>query len=141
MEITQNNISNNEQKTKLLIPKIDVVFHSLFRTHKEELTSNFVSSLLQNKVKIIDMDKDRNLLKEYTDEKLGILDLRTELEGGTLCNVEIQLTDKGNIIDRILYYWSRVFNQQLKTGGQYQELHKTIAILIIDFEIKELSRN
>ena len=118
MEITQNNISNNEQKTKLLIPKIDVVFHSLFRTHKEELTSNFVSRLLQNKVKIIDMDKDRNLLKEYTDEKLGILDLRTELEGGTLCNVEIQLTDKGNIIDRILYYWSRVFNQQLKTGGQ-----------------------
>ena len=138
MQNTQNNISNNEQRPKLLIPKIDVVFHSLFRTHKEKLTSNFVSSLLQDKIKIIDMDKDRNLLKEYTDEKLGILDLRTELEGGTLCNVEIQLADKGNIIDRILYYWSRIFNQQLKTGAQYQELHKTIAILIIDFEIQEL---
>ena len=55
MKNTKNNISNNEQKSKLLIPKIDVVFHSLFRTHKEELTSNFVSSLLQNKVKIIDI--------------------------------------------------------------------------------------
>ena len=110
-----------ESKGKLLIPKIDVVFHSLFRVHKEELTSKFVSSLLQSKVKIINMDKDRHLVKQYPDEKLGILDLRTELEGGTLCNVEIQLANKGNIIDRILYYWSRAFSEQLKVGEEYQE--------------------
>ena len=43
-------------------------------------------------------------MKKYPDEKLGILDLKTELEGGTICNIEIQLSNEGNIIDRILYY-------------------------------------
>lgn len=136
MKNIQNNISNNEPK--LLIPKIDVVFHSLFRTHNEQLTSNFVSSLIKQKVKIINMDKDRHLVKKYPEEKLGILDLRTELEGGTLCNIEIQLSNKDNIVDRILYYWSRAFSEQLNEGGKYRELHKTIAILITDFELKEM---
>ena len=138
MENIQNNVSNNEQKPKLLIPKIDVVFHSLFRTHNEQLTSNFVSSLIKQKVKIINMDKDRHLVKKYPEEKLGILDLRTELEGGTLCNIEIQLSNKDNIVDRVLYYWSRAFSEQLIEGDDYKELHKTIAILIADFELKEM---
>ena len=133
-----NNKSNILNHKKLLTPKIDVVFHSLFTKNKLELTSNFVSSLIQEKVKIIDMDKDRYLVKNYPDEKLGILDLRTELESGTLCNIEIQLSNQGNIVDRILYYWSRAFNEQLKEGEQYQELHKTIAILIADFELQEM---
>ena len=138
MQNTQNNISNNEQRPNLLIPKIDVVFHSLFRTHNEQLTSNFVSSLIKQKVKIINIDKDRHLIKKYPEEKLGILDLRTELEGGTLCNIEIQLSNKENIVDRILYYWSRAFSEQLIEGDDYGELHKTIAILIADFELKEM---
>lgn len=139
MENIQNNIPNNEQRPKLLIPKIDVVFHSLFRTHNEQLTSNFVSSLIKQKIKIINMDKDRHLVKKYPEEKLGILDLRTELEGGTLCNIEIQLSNKSNIVDRILYYWSRAFSEQLIEGDDYGELHKTIAILIADFELNEMN--
>ena len=62
------------------------------------------------------MDKDRNLIKNYPDKKLGIFDLRTELEGGILCNIEVQLSHKANIIDRILYYWSRAFSEQLREG-------------------------
>ena len=72
MQNIQTNISNNEQRPKLLIPKIDVVFHSLFRTHNEQITSNFVSSLIKQKVKVINMDKDRHLIKKYPEEKLGI---------------------------------------------------------------------
>ena len=130
-------IMKNETR-KLLAPKIDVVFHSLFRVTKEKITGYFVSSLIQENVKVVRMDKDRNLEKKYPDEKLGILDLRTELEGGTICNIEIQLANEGNIIDRILYYWSRAFGEQLKEGDEYQELNKTIGILIVDFKLKEM---
>lgn len=141
MEIKENTDTiYNRSETRLLIPKIDIVFHSLFRKHKEELTSNFVSSLLQQKVKIINMDKDRNLIKKYPEEKLGILDLRTELEDGVICNIEIQLANEGNIVERILYYWSRAFNEQLKEAHNYQELNKTIVILIADFELKEMRK-
>ena len=66
---------------------------------------------------------DQLLVKKYPDEKLGILDLRTELEGGILCNIEIQLANKGDIIDRILYYWSRAFSEQLKDGWWHGVKH------------------
>lgn len=128
----------DQENNQLLTPKLDVVFHSLFRKNNEKLTSYFVSSLIQKKVKIIDMDKDKYLMKKYPDEKLGILDLKTELEGGIICNIEIQLSNEGNIIDRILYYWSRAFNEQLKESQNYENLHKTIAILIVDFELQEM---
>ncbi len=126
------------EKRKLLIPKIDVVFHSLFRSSKEKLIGYFISSLIQKKVKVIYVDKDRHLMRKYPEEKLGILDLRTELEGGVICNIEVQLANPGNIVDRILYYWSRAFGEQLKEGDEYQELNKTIGILIVDFKLKEM---
>ena len=122
--MSENLVNETKEERKLLIPKIDVVFHSLFRTSREKITGYFISSLLQTKVKVLTMDKDRHLVRKYPDEKLGILDLRTELEGGDICNIEVQLANKGDIIDRILYYWSRSFGEQLQEGDAYQELHK-----------------
>ncbi len=126
--------------TTLLTPKIDVVFHSLFRTHNEDLTSKFLSAILGHKVQVIDMSKDRHVLKEYPNSKLGILDLITTLEDGSFCNIEIQLVNEGDIINRCLYYWSRIFGSQLSEGSHYKTLRKTISILIVDFELKELKQ-
>lgn len=127
-----------KETKELLIPKIDVVFHSLFRKENESITNGFLTDILQVKTKIIDSEKDRHLETRYPEEKLGILDLRTELEGGTKCNVEIQLTNQHNTIKRILYYWSRIYSEQLKRGENYRELKKTISIMITDYEIEEL---
>ena len=128
------------QSNELLKPKIDVVFHSLFRPHNENLTSKFLSSILNRKVQVLNMDKDRHVLKEYPNDKLGILDLTTTLEDGSICNIEVQLANEGNILNRFLYYWSRVFGSQLSEGAHYDTLNKTIGILIIDFELKELKQ-
>ena len=127
-----------KETKELLIPKIDVVFHSLFRKENENITNGFLTDILQVKTKIIETEKDRHLETRYPEEKLGILDLRTELEGGTKCNVEIQLTNQHNTIKRILYYWSRIYSEQLKRGENYKELKKTISIMITDYEIEEL---
>ena len=62
----------------------------------------------------------------------------TELDGKEKCNIEIQLSDKSNIIERVLYYWSRIYAKQLKAGNYYDKLEKTIVILIADFNIKGL---
>ena len=62
----------------------------------------------------------------------------TELDGKEKCNIEIQLSDKSNIIERVLYYWSRIYAKQLKAGNYYDKLEKTIVILIADFNIQSL---
>jgi predicted transposase/invertase (TIGR01784 family) len=50
----------------------------------------------------------------------------------------MQLVDTGEIRERILYYWSKIYARQLKKGQKYRELEKTIVILIANFEIKGL---
>jgi predicted transposase/invertase (TIGR01784 family) len=41
---------------------------------------------------------------------------------------------------RTLFYWSKLFNGQLKTGERFQTLKKTITINIIDFNYINLER-
>lgn len=72
----------NNNKKELLKPKYDVVFHSLFRKDNSNITSGFLTDILQKETKVIDMDKDRYLATKYPNEKLGILDLKIELAGG-----------------------------------------------------------
>ncbi|MBQ9297541.1 MAG: Rpn family recombination-promoting nuclease/putative transposase [Clostridia bacterium] len=123
---------------ELLKPKIDVVFHALFREENKHLTEALISDILGKKVKIITKDKDRHLNLKYPEEKLGVMDLRTELEGGVKCNIEIQLRKYKNENERFLYYWANTYSRQLKRGEKYKELNKTISIIILDHEIQEL---
>ena len=45
---------------------------------------------------------------------------------------------ENNIIERMLYYWSKIYTKQIKAGEDYNKLEKTIVILIADFNIKGL---
>ena len=47
---------------------------------------------------------------------------------------------KDRLIERILYYWSRIYGKNLKEGDDYVELKRTIEVLIVNFEIKRLRR-
>lgn len=50
----------------------------------------------------------------------------------------MQMSDEKNTVKRILYYWSRTYADQIKRGEDYQELNKTIGIIITNYEVKEL---
>ena len=47
----------------------------------------------------------------------------------------MQLTDKKNMGLRTTYYWAKMFVEQLKLGGKYQDLQKTITINILNYNI------
>lgn len=66
------------------------------------------------------------------------MDLRTELEDGTNCNIEIQLAEYEYENERFLYYWADAYSRQLEKGDNYNSLHKTISIIILDHEIEVL---
>ena len=66
------------------------------------------------------------------------MDLRTELEDGTKCNIEIQLGEEKNENERFLYYWANAYTRQLLRGEEYEKLQKTISIIILGHEIEEL---
>ena len=123
---------------KLLEPKLDVVFHALFREDNKDLLGALTSEILREEVKIKTTDKNRYVDIEEADDKLGIMDLRAELENGAHCIIEIQLKHCENEPERILYYWADAYSRQIKRGDRFGKLQKTISIAILDHELEEL---
>lgn len=133
-----NNIES-KKKVKRFSPKMDIIFQAIFgEVGSENITKDFLEKILKRKIEKISLDKNPILRKELKDDKLGVLDIITELDGKEKCNIEMQLIDKNNIIERILYYWSRMYTKQIRAGEDYKKLEKTIVILIADFNIKGL---
>ena len=124
---------------KILSPKLDVVFQALFgEVGSEKITGKFLQSILKQEVSEVDLSQNIVLRREQEDDKLGILDIIAKVNEKEYCNIEMQLVDTGEIRERILYYWSKIYARQLKKGQKYRELEKTIVILIANFEIKGL---
>lgn len=69
------------------------------------------------------------------DDKVGILDIKARLNKEIVCNVEMQIVKYSNIEKRLLYYWSKLYTGEIHEGDNYNELNKTIAILIANFEL------
>ena len=124
---------------KTLSPKLDVVFQALFgEVGNESITKGFLETILERKIDSIDLSRNPILRREFKDEKLGVLDIIAKLDENEICNIELQIVDKKNIIERILYYWSRLYSRQIKLGEDYKILQKAIVILITDFKIEDL---
>lgn len=125
-----------ERKT-LLKPKIDIVFHSLFRVGNEEITKAIIEAVTKEKIESINLNNDRHIIGRYANEKTGILDLKAILNNGTICNIEIQLADNKDTAERFLYYWSRIYSSQLIKGEKYKKLNKVIGIIILDYKFEK----
>ena len=127
------------KKIKRYPPKMDIIFQAIFgEVGSENITKDFLEKILKRKIEKISLDKNPILRRDLKDDKLGVLDIVTELDGKEKCNIEMQLIDKNNIIERMLYYWSKMYTRQIKAGDDYNKLEKTIVILIADFNIKGL---
>ena len=127
------------KKIRRYPPKMDIIFQAIFgEVGSENITKDFLEKILKRKIEKISLDKNPILRRELKDDKLGVHDIITELDGKEKCNIEMQLIDKNNIIERMLYYWSKMYTRQIKAGDDYNKLEKTIVILIADFNIKGL---
>ena len=126
------------KKKELLSPKLDIVFHALFREENKHLLGALISAVLEEKVKVLTTDKNRYVDTKEAKQKLGIMDLRAELEGGVQCNIEIQLQSQKYETERILLYWADTYKRQIKRGDDYEVLNKTISIVILNHEIEIL---
>ena len=112
--------------------------HALFREENKNLLGALISAVLEEKVKVLTTDKNRYVDTKEAKQKLGIMDLRAELEGGIQCNIEIQLQSQKYETERILLYWADTYKRQIKRGDDYEVLNKTISIIILDHEVEIL---
>ena len=129
------NKDEKEQK-ELLKPKNDVVFQSLFNQKNEKITKAFVQALLGEKIEKITINDIKELYREKPEDKLGILDLELDVNNKEKVDVEIQLLKRDNFAERLLYYFSRLYANEIKIGQDYDEGKKVVIIAIIDYDLE-----
>ena len=127
---------------KRLKVKNDFIFQKIFgQSENKEILISFLNAVLEldEPHKLMDLEiQDTKLKKDGPDDKQGILDIRAKTLSGEQINIEVQLVNQYNMDKRTLFYWSKIFTEQLKEGQPFKELRKTIAINILDFNFIEV---
>ena len=125
----------------MLNPKNDYVFKRIFgHIGNEDITASLISSIVGKQITNVKLDNNTILERDVLDDKVGILDIRAKIDSNINCNIEMQLVDKKNIEKRILFYWSKLYSSSIKAGKDYEDLEKTIIILISDYELDTLKK-
>ena len=120
---------------EIVRPKLDIVFKILFQKDMNILKA-FVGDLLgieRGKIESIEV-LNPEISPDDIDGKQSILDLKLCVDGN-IVNVEIQLNNTGYFKERVVFYWARIFSEQLKKGEKYRQLEKTVTINIVDFKL------
>ena len=139
MENIKSSIKENKKQkegNQLLKPKNDVVFQSLFNQKNEKITKAFIEDLLEEKIEKIIINDTKELYREKPEDKLGILDLEAEINEEKKIDVEIQLIEKESFAERLLYYYAKLYGNEIKRGKTYDSYKKVVIIAILDFELE-----
>ena len=84
-----------EQEEKTNKPKNDVIFKNLFsKAGNDDLLKEFLEEIIGIKIKKIEIQKEVELNKSHTKEKVGRLDLRVKINENAIVVIEMQLQDK-----------------------------------------------
>ncbi len=118
-----------------LSPRIDICFKKLFGVEENK---DLLISLINSIVGQEDQVSDVTILNPYNaqnfkKDKLSILDVKAQEADGKRFNIEIQISDEADYDKRALYYWAKLYTEQLKATQDYSALSKAIGIHILNF--------
>ena len=120
-------------------PLNDFIFKKIFgEKGNEDILIAFINAVLKRtkKEQIVEVEiiDNKQLTKELILDKTGIIDVRAKTSKGENIDIEVQLTDQGNMDKRTLFYWGKMYLENIKQGQDYTSLEKVITINILDFE-------
>jgi len=142
MNDLKENIKNSVEETKKVtrLPLTsDYVFKRVFaREENNSMLKDFLEAILNININKVEV-KNPELTPNMADEKLGILDLKLDIDNERVVDVEMQVSNEHNIKERSSTYLSKLATEQLKAKQNYKELKKIITINILKYNY--LKRN
>lgn len=79
---------------ELLKPTNDYVFKKIFgKSGNEDILIDLLESIMNVKIKQIEIQKDATLERTIEDNKLGILDIKATLNNNTIVDLEMQVSN------------------------------------------------
>ena len=132
-----------EQLPEIVKPKLDIIFKRIFGDKRNKnIIIRFLADILEiphNSIKEIYIENGE-LIPEYSEEKFSRLDIKLELKDvndseNQIINIEMQVNSEPAFKERTLFYWSKMYSEELKFSEEYDYLKKTICINIINFNL------
>jgi predicted transposase/invertase (TIGR01784 family) len=122
----------------LMLPKVDFAFKLLFGDQRSKnILADFLKAVLPGlaeeefeELTIV----DPQLKREFSGDKLEILDVKLSTARGKSIDIEIQISDIPEMRSRISYYLANMVTEQIGMGGYYTELKQAISIVIADYD-------
>jgi len=83
---------------------------------------------------------DKEFHKDLISDKTGVLDVKLRLKNNTIIDIEIQNTWNSEFVQRTIFYWAKMYTENLKTSEVYTKLPKCITINIVSegFDLNNL---
>ncbi|MDR1208094.1 MAG: Rpn family recombination-promoting nuclease/putative transposase, partial [Holosporales bacterium] len=119
--------------TNLLDPKLDYVFKNIFGVERyKPLLVSFLNALLKGDPQIKDLTlTNTEFPKMSKDDKTSRIDVRATCSDRTEIDIEIQLYNTGEILDRALHYTSDIVRGSLGKNESYTTV-RVIGIWILN---------
>ncbi len=116
--------------------KLDIIFKKLFTDEgNQHILQAFLSDILEIPYESINniIVLNSEIMPENIIEKYSRMDIKMTVDGNRLINVEMQIKDEGDYKDRSMYYLSKLYGNQLKSGDGYGKLNQCISINVLNF--------
>lgn len=127
------------RENRIVKLKLDVIFKSMFgREANKDVIASFLASMLEiprESIQEIIMD-NVELIPDNFANKFSRVDLKMQVDR-RIVNIEMQVCKEEDFSERTLYYWSKIYSNELKSGQNYGDLKETICINIMNFNLFE----
>lgn len=119
----------------LMSPTVDYCFKELLAY--PEIRKGFVAAILnQDPEEIAETTLMPTILGKDTENgKYGILDVRIKMKSGTQMDLEMQVAPFKFWDNRVIFYLSKMYTDQIKEGQRYEDLKPCIHVSILNFNL------
>ncbi len=111
----------------------DIVFKSIFaRPGNEDILKALLEAILDIDIKTITV-KNPEISKNIYDNKMGVLDIKAEINNNTIIDIEMQVENEKNIDSRSMFYTSSLLTESIKKGEDYKNIKRVIGINLLNY--------
>ena len=116
-------------------PRVDIAFKKIFGVEEnKDLLLSLINAVMAKEDQVLEIELlNPYNIKDFKKDKLSILDIKAKSVDGRRFNIEMQVADEADYDKRALYYWAKLYTDQLKEGKDYSKLSKAIGIHILNF--------
>ena len=134
MEDIASFVKNKKERLDL---KNDYVFKRIFaKPENNKELKELLEAILNIEIEKVEV-KNPEITKNYADEKLGVLDIRAQINEDTIIDIEMQVANVKRMVNRNIAYTSRLIAEDTRAGEDYRFLKKFISITILGENLLE----